>query len=139
MNDYSDIIFLMASMVMLALITTNTIRTYATTNDSLVRSELEYRMMAAAQDEIDNVRWVDSSDELNSSHSSYVFSSYPLTKTISFGSSDQYSDQVTVTASAALVEDNSTMERYEITVTASSTYLTPSVTATLNYIKSFKK
>ena len=126
-------------MVMLALITTNTIRTYATTNDSLVRSELEYRMMAAAQDEIDNVRWVDSPDELTSSHSSYVFSSYPVTKTISFGSSDQYSDQVTVAASATLVEDNSTMERYEITVTASSTYLTPSVTATLNYIKSFKK
>lgn len=139
MNDYSDILFLMASMLMLSMVTANTIRTYSTSNQSLVRSELEYRMMAAAQDEIDAARWVDSPNELNSAHASYKFANYPIVRTITFGSTSQYSDQATIAASATLVEDNASVARYEIIVTATSTYLSPSVNATLNYIKTFKK
>ena len=139
MNDYSDIIFLMASMIMLSMITLNTSKTYLTSADQIVRTQLEYRAMSAAQDEIDNIRWITTPNELTSTDAAYVFSNYPITRTVTFGENDQYTESVTIAASSVRVENTSTMERYRVTVTATSTAVTPNVNVTLDYLKSFTK
>ncbi len=139
MNDYSDLIFLMASMIMLSMITLNTSKTYLTSQDQIIRTQLEYRTMAAAQNQIDAIRWVSSPNQLDSSSGSYVFASFPITRTITYGEQDQYSETITINAAAQLVEDTSTMERYRVTVTASSDALTPNINVTLDYLKSFTK
>jgi predicted acyl esterase len=139
MNDYSDIIFLMASMIMLSMITLNTSKTYLTSQDQIIRTQLEYRTMSAAQDQIDAIRWVTSPNQLDPSSGSYIFFSYPITQTVTYGEQDQYSETITINASSQLVEDTSSMERYRVTVTASSDAVTPNINVTLDYLKSFTK
>jgi len=137
MNDYSDIIFLMAAMIMLSMVTLNTSKTYLSSPDQLIRTQLEYRTLAAAQSEIDQARFITDPRELRPWDNRYIYSDHPLTKTISYGDANQYTEEIIITAVSARVENSATMERFRITVTASSTALTPNINVEMDYLKSF--
>lgn len=138
MNDYSDILFLMAAMMILSLLTASMAKVYVVTQQEFVRSELEYRVIATVQDQIDEIRWEENPTAFDSTHGDYRFDSYPVSKEIRFGPGNRYVDQVKIDASAVQVEDSDTMSRYKVTVTVTNDYLRPEVTATLSYTKSYQ-
>lgn len=137
MSDYSDIIYLTVAMVVFSMLTMNTARSFQYTADTLVRADLEYRATALAQDHIDQVRWETNENRLDPDHSDYMFDSYPETETITYGSSDEYSEQFQVDGESLLIEDTADMKRYRVTITTSSSYLDPEVKVSLQFIKSY--
>lgn len=58
MNDYSDLIFLIAAIAIYGILVTNTNRTLLLNNRILAVSEIEYGAISSAQDIIDEARWM---------------------------------------------------------------------------------
>ncbi len=139
MSSYSDIIFLSAALVVFSSLAVNTARSYQTTSQNRYKSDIEFRAIAVAQDEIDKVQWIYDQAQLDPASLSYTYSSYPKTETLRYGSSQQYSEDFTVSASSQLVEDSILQKRYRVTVTVTNTQFSPEISVTLNYIKTYAK
>lgn len=58
MNDYSDLIFLIAAIAIYGMLVTNTNRTLVLNNQLLVDTEIEYGAISTAQDILDEARWM---------------------------------------------------------------------------------
>ncbi len=139
MSDYSDIIFLTAAMVVFGMLTVNTARSFQVTSDTIVRSELEYRAIAVAQDEIDAIRWLEDEDLFDSGEDEYLYGDDPIQKSVTYGSNNQYSETFSVTrTSTEISNDSNGNSRYKIQVTVQSNAISPPITGTLSYIKTFE-
>ena len=139
MNDFSDIIYLGAAMVVFSLLTLNTSRSFQVTVDTMVRSELEYRAISAAQEEIDAIRWVQarykSQDPFRSSNSQYLYDDNPIQRTFKYGEDEQYSETFTIYRKAEESDDcdlldSSSQRCYEITITVENNSLEPPISVT---------
>lgn len=142
MSDYTDIIYLSAAMIIFSMLTTNTAKSFMNTSDTVVRSDIEYRAIAIAQNEIDQVKLLsrDSEQVLKAGSNSYKYTNYPRTIIESYGSSDQYSDQFTMEATSELIKENDLLvNRYLITVKVINKSISPNVEVELKYIKAFEK
>lgn len=144
MTDYSDIIYLVAAMVVFSLLTMNTSRSFQVTIDTMVRSELEYRAISAAQEEIDAIRWVQarykSQDPFKSSNSQYLYDENPIQRTFKYGVDEEYSETFTIYRKAEESDDcdllDSTTQRcYEITIRVENNSLDPPITVTQKLIR----
>ncbi len=145
MNDFSDIIYLGAAMVVFSLLTMNTSRSFQVTMDTMVRSELEYRAISAAQEEIDAIRWVQarykSQDPFDSDNSSYyLYEDNPIERTFQYGSGNEYSETFTIYRKAEVSNDcdlldSSSQRCYEITITVENNSLDPPITVTQKLIR----
>ncbi|RNC85711.1 MAG: hypothetical protein ED557_02760 [Balneola sp.] len=139
MSSYSDIIFLSAALVVFSSLAVNTARNYQTTSQNRYKSDIEFRAIAVAQDEIDKVQWIYDQAQLNSASPSYIYSNYPKTETLLYGSSQQYSENFSIEASSELIEDSMLQKRYRVTVIVTNNQVSPDISVTLNYIKTYAK
>lgn len=137
MASYAEIIYLTVAMMIFAMLAMNTSKNFNSTRSSLYRTEVEYRAIAVAQDELDKVQWIYDDNQLDSSDGSYVYADYPSTETHTYGSSDQYSDEFTIFASSNLIEDTGNQKRYQVSVSVINQNVEPNVTVTLDYVKSY--
>ena len=140
MSDFSDLILLLGAMVAFSLLSMSTSLTFQSTTDTMIRAELEYRAIAAGQDIIDEVRWITDESELSSNTSSGAFfNGYPKKRTVQFGESNEYSSQITIDGNSTLISTSSTLNRYLVTVIVEDDYLSPPISDTLKFIKSFNQ
>ncbi|MBO6524748.1 MAG: hypothetical protein JJ971_13035 [Balneolaceae bacterium] len=137
MASYVEIIYLSVAMIIFSMLSMNTARNFNSSRTSIYRTEVEYRAIAVAQDELDKVQWIYDDSELDPDDGSYVYQNYPLTETHTYGSSDQYSDDFVVYASSELIEDTGSQKRYQVTVSVLNENVSPEVFITLDYVKSY--
>ncbi len=138
MNDFSDLILLMGAMVAFAMLSTTTTRSFQGNNEIIINSELEYRAISTGQAVIDEMRWITNENEFKSTSSSYYFKNFPVNRTISYGSSNQYSSEYTVDGKSVLISSSNNLKRYLVTVSVkeSSANTTP---INLEFVKSFEQ
>ena len=126
-------------MVIFSLLTMNTSLSFQVTVDTMVRSELEYRAISAAQEEIDSIRWVTSryksQDPFNSSNTNYLYNKNPIQRTFTYGPSEQYAETFTIYRNAeestdCKLIDTSNQRCYEITITVENKSLDPAISIT---------
>lgn len=142
MNDFSDVLYLTAAMVIYSMLTMNTARSFMNTSDTMIRTDVEYRTIMKAQDEIEQVKLVKREDEavFNPNSSRYRYKNYPKTVNESFGKSGEYGDTFKVDASSVYIDENDPhVRRYKITVTVVNTSVEPNVEISLMYIKPFER
>ncbi len=137
MSSYAEIIYLTIAMIIFSTLSINTARTFNSSRQSLYRTEVEYRAIAVAQDELDKVQWIYDDSELDPDDASYVYSSYPLIETHIYGSSDQYSNDFVIYAESELIEDTGSQKRYQVGVSVLNQSVQPEVFITLDYVKSY--
>lgn len=137
MSDYSDLIFLTAAMVIFGMLTVNTAASFRNTSDTMIRSDLEYRAMSIAQDEIENIRWIDNHNLLNEYSSDFLYKNDPVQRTVEYGSSNQFSEVFTVDRQSTRIENSPSQRRYKVVITVKSDALTPEITASMEFIKTF--
>jgi hypothetical protein len=76
MNDYADLILLLAALVIFGVMVTNVSRAIAMNNLVLTHAEVNYGAVSAAQDVIDHTRWIKYDDLSKSSLEDYFNSIY---------------------------------------------------------------
>lgn len=137
MTGYSELLYLIAGMMVFSILAVNTSRNYNSTRQNIYRAEVEYRAIAVAQDEIDKVQWIYDDNDLDPASSSYVYSNHPRTETHIYGSNNQYSDDFFIYAESTLIEDTGSERRYQVTVSVLYEDVNPDVFVTLDYTKSY--
>lgn len=142
MNDYSDVLYLTAAMVIYSFLTINTSRSFLSTSETVIRSDVEYRTIVRAQDVIEQIKLIQREDEnmLDPNHIDYMFASYPITDIETFGYSDEYSDTFIIDASSEFIDEGDPLiKRYRITVNVINEAVDPSTEVDLIFIKSFER
>lgn len=137
MSDYSDLIFLTAAMVIFGMLTVNTAASFRNTSDTMIRSDLEYRAMSIAQDEIENIRWIVDHNLLNEYSSDFLYKNDPVQRTVEYGSSNQYSEAFTVERKSTRIENSASQRRYKVVINVKSDALNPEISASMEFIKTF--
>lgn len=144
MADYSEIIFITAAIMIFGTLSLNTSQSFHMTTDTMIRSDLEYRALAIAQDEIDAIRWIQArskngpvypTDPFDPDNSNFLYDNNPETRVITYGSEDQYSESFTITRTAELLEESSDQRRYLITITLENERLSPPLNVSLDFIR----
>lgn len=129
-------------MLVFSMLTLNTANSFLRTSQSTLQSDVEYRVIALAQDEIDQVKLLsrDKENLLRSNHNSYIFRNYPKNAVQQYGASNEYSETFTVSASSTLINENDPLvNRYLVRVIVTQTDYDPDITAELTFIKAFEK
>ncbi len=142
MTDYSDIIYLMAAMLLFSLMSTNISKSFLAASESMVTAGTENRSIALAQDEIEQVKLLsrDKENHLKDGHGDYMFADYPKNTTNVYGSENQYEETFRVEADSELIQEpDPLLNRYLVTVTVTNTVKDYNSEATLVFIKSFEK
>lgn len=144
MADYSEIIFLTAAILIFGTLSINTSQSFHITSDTMIRSDLEYRALAIAQDEIDAIRWIQARskngpvfpyDPFDPANSNFLYDNNPDTRVIQYGSENQYSETFIITRTADLLEETADQRRYLITITIENDRLTPPLNVSLDFIR----
>lgn len=144
MADYSEIIFLTAAIVIFGTLSIHTAKSFHITSDTMVRSDLEYRAIAIAQDEIDAIRWIQArskngpvfpTDPFDPDNGNFLYDNNPETREITYGSDDQYSETFTVNRTAELINETSDQRRYLITIKIENDRLNPPLNVSLDFIR----
>ena len=138
MNDISDILFLGAAMVIFSMLTINTARSYQFTSDTMVRSDIEYRAIAIAQSEIDEIRWA-GENLVDPDDANYLFEDDPITRTVNYGEGNAYSQEVKITRTSTQIENSASRNRYKISIIVEIDALNPPISTELTYVKTFAK
>ena len=142
MNDYSDVLYLTAAMVIYSFMTINTSRSFLNTSETVIRSDVEYRTIIRAQDVIEQVQLVQREDEnmLDPNHIDYMFANYPITDNETFGYNDEYTDTFIIDASSEYLDEGDPLvKRYRVTVNVVNEEVDPSTEVDLIFIKSFER
>jgi hypothetical protein len=79
MNDYADLILVIAAVGIFGVVVTNVSRTIAMNNLVLTHSEVSYGAVSAAQDVIDHARWIKYKDLSRHSLKDYFYTKYDNT------------------------------------------------------------
>ena len=137
MSGYSELLYLVAGMMVFSILAINTSRNYNSTRQNIYRSEVEYRAIAVAQDEIDKVQWIYDDNDLDPNSPNYVYADHPLFESQSYGANDQYTDNFYVYAESTLISDNGSEKRYQVTVSVLYDDVDPDIFITLDYTKSY--
>jgi|AntRauTorcE11898_2_1112593.scaffolds.fasta_scaffold85782_2 hypothetical protein len=144
MADYSEVIFLTAALLIFGTLTINTARSFHITSDTMIRSDLEYRAIAIAQDEIDAIRWVQARskngpvfpyDPFDSDNSNFLYDNNPENRVITYGSENQYSETFIINRTAELLDETSDQRQYLITINISTNTLKPPLDVSLDFIR----
>ena len=138
MNDFSDVILLMGAMVAFSILSATTVRSFQGNNEVIINSELEYRAISTGQAVIDEMRWITNENEFRSSNGSYYFRNFPVDRTITYGSSGEYSSVYTVDGSSSLISSSNNLKKYLVRVSVKEQHSenTPIV---LEFVKSFEQ
>jgi hypothetical protein len=137
MSDYSDLIFLTGAMIVFSMLSMNTTRNFQSTAQRIYQTDIEYRALSLAQDEIEVVRWAKEKHLNPDDGNNYLYDDDPVQRTIYYGNSDQYSETFELKRSSLRIENSSDMRRYRVQVIVESDAVTPAISDTLEYIKSF--
>lgn len=139
MSNYSDILFLTGAMIVFSMLTLNTALNFQSTSRTVYQTDIEHRAITLAQDEIESIRWA-SEDELDPNDSNYIYDGQsPVTRTIKYGSSNEYEETYELKRSSTLISNTGGMKRYRVQIIVESDAVTPAISDTLEYIKSFKQ
>ena len=135
MNDYSDLIYLMAAMIIFSILSLNAAFFFNINEQFQYQSEIEYNGIAVAQDIIDQVRWIQNEDLLDESDNDCICDEYPKTLTISF---DDYELEyvVDISINDTSITGSTTINRI-VEVTVSNEYLPDAQQIKMKYLKSF--
>ena len=142
MNDYSDVLYLTAAMVIYSLLSMNTARSFLNTSDTVIRSDVEYRTITRAQDEIEEIKLIKREDQnkLNPNHIDYMFSSYPITSNETFGASGQYTDTYIISGESEYIDEGDPLiRRFKVSINVVNQSVDPNVSVDLIFIKSFER
>jgi hypothetical protein len=138
MNDFSDILFLSAAMVIFSMLTMNTSRSFQATSNASIQSDLEYRAVGVAQSEIDAIRWADEK-LVNPASGDYLYDNDPITKTVTYGFNNEFSEVYKLKRSSTLIENSYKQKRYKIVIHVESDEAASPITLDMEYIKTFTK
>ena len=114
------------------------------TIDTMVRSELEYRAISAAQEEIDAVRWLQAryshQDPFNPNNNEYLYDDNPVQRTFQYGVDNEYSETFTIyrdteQSTDCDLLDSSVQKCYEITIRVVNNSLDPAVSVTQKLVR----
>lgn len=136
MNDYSDLLFLIGAMVIFAILTVNANSMLFKTNENMVQSDIEYNAIALAQDEIEEIRWLENNEEskLKSTSSDYRYAD-PITKTLEIND-----ETIEFVLNGTAVSDPISglyVNTYQVTVTVTSPFMKEGRKVSLTTMKSF--
>ena len=137
-SNYVDLIYLTCAMVLFSMVTINFARHYNATSQSFYRTEIEFRALSVAQDEIDAIRWVPE-DELDPDDYDYLYKSGPIVRTITYEAGSQYTEQYTLKRSSTQIENSASQNRYRIRIVVETDIVSPFLSDTLEYIKAYTK
>lgn len=137
MTSYAELLYLIGAMMVFAMLTLNTSRTFNSTRQTIYQAEAEYRAIAVAQDEIDKIQWIYNSDQLDPDNGDYVYEDYPIKETHVYGDNDQYSTDFKINGTSELIFNDGSMKRYQVTITVVDPEAQPAVSVTLDYVKSY--
>lgn len=129
-------------MVIYSLLTVNTARSFLNTSDTVIRSDVEYRTIIRAQDEIEEIKLISREDEnsLNPNHVDYRFANHPINSNETFGANNEYSDTYVIFGSSEYLDESDPLiRRYKVTIIVENRTLEPTTRAELVYIKSFER
>ncbi|HBX64936.1 MAG TPA: hypothetical protein DEG32_01775, partial [Balneolaceae bacterium] len=115
-------------------------RSFQSTSNPVVRSDLEYRAISIAQDEIDDIRWAPE-EEIDPYGVDYLYGGNDevITKSIEYGFDDEYSESFEITRSSTQIENSSDQNRYKVTILVESENANPAVSVQMEYIKTYFK
>jgi hypothetical protein len=137
MTSYSEILYLIAAMVVFSFLSLNTAKSFNNSRQTLYIAEAESRAIAVAQDELDKVQWIYDPNDLNPNSASYVYANYPIIETQSYGNNDQYTSTFIISGTSDLIEDTGTMKRYQVVISVLNQQVTPDIFINLEYVKSY--
>lgn len=137
MTDFSDFIFLMGAMIVFSLLTLQTNQMFQMNNRLQINGEIEYNGISIAQDQIDQMRWIQSESDFNDYVSTFP-DSVPLTIQ---GTTLYYNVDI---AAADISIPGSNVENKRVTVSVTNDFLKNSAnnssndrSVQLEFIKSF--
>lgn len=137
MTNYSEILYLIAAMIVFSFLSLNTAKSFNNSRQTLYIADAERRAIGVARDEIDKVQWIYDPNELDPNSPNFLYANYPIIKTQSYGNKDQYTSTFTITATSELIEDTGKMKRYQVMISVLNQEVTPDVFVNLEYAKSF--
>ena len=105
----------------------------------MIRADIEYRTITNAQNEIEHIRLINDESEMDSSSSNYYFKTYPHTKTVIYGEQHQFSEDIILKGHAYYLDETPNVKRYKVSVTAESQAVSPKISSTVDFIKTFRK
>lgn len=136
MTDYSDIIFMMAAMLVFSMLSLSVNRSMTINNAFLTQQEADYHALTIAQEIIDDIRWISSENDLDS----YV-SQYPETLSYSTDSQSGFSIPFNINVTSESIDiSGGSLSSFLVEVTVNSQYMTGGESGKpikLDYIKSF--
>ena len=137
-SNYVDLIYLTCAMVLFSMVTINFARHYNATQQNFYRTEIEFRALSVAQDEIDAIRWAPE-EELDPDDNDYLYDNDPITRTITYEAGSQYTERFTLKRSSTQIENSTDQNRYLIRVVVETDVVSPALSDTLEYVKAYRK
>ena len=137
-SNYVDLIYLTCAMVLFSMVTINFARHYNSTQQNFYRTEIEFRALSVAQDEIDAIRWVPE-DELDPDDNDYLYDNDPITRTITYEAGNQYTEEFTLKRSSVRIENTASQTRYLVRIIIETDDVSPMLSDTLEYVKAYRQ
>lgn len=135
MNDYSDLIYLMAAMIIFSMLSLNAAYFFNINEQFQYQSDIEYNGIAIAQDILEQVRWIQNKNLLDTGRSACICNDYPKTITLSV---DDYELDFTADISIkdTSISGSAAINRI-VEVSVSNQYLPHAQNIRMRYLKSF--
>lgn len=137
MSDYSDLLYLIAAMLVFSLLSMNVASTFRMSNTALVHSEIEYNAISVLQDEVEEIRWLenDAQEQIDSTIGGTYRYESPITKTTTV---DGNEIDYTLSGNYKKVTfPDLGIDSYKITLTVTSSFLPEEQRITQTVIKNF--
>lgn len=134
MNDYSDLFFLLAALIIFSYLGRSASHMFFYLNNSLVESDIEYSAIALGQDIIDEVKWTNSVSELEMVRKKY--DKKPFTVKYGVTNSYQIVFNINMHTNTTPLPGSSSNNRH-VWLTITSDYLPSDSSIELEFIKSF--
>lgn len=139
MNDYSELFYTIGAMLVFALFTVSSGRSFRATTDQIIRSDVEFRTITNAQNEIEHIRLITDDTELDSTSSNYYFRTFPHVKTVEYGRNHEFSEDIILKGHSYFLDETPLVRRYKVSVTAESKAVVPKIQSTVEFIKTIRK
>lgn len=135
MNDYSDLIYLMAAMIIFSMLSLNAAYFFNVNEQFQYQAELEFNAITVAQDIIDQVRWISNEDLLDEDDNECICDDYPKAITISIDDFElEYIADIAIKDTT--ISGSSAINRI-VEITVSNEFLPETQQIKMRYLKSF--
>lgn len=137
MSDYSDLIYLMAAMIIYSILALNAAHYFRINEQFQYQSEIQYNAIAVAQDVIDEIRWINDINKFDENSGQFIGDDYPKTIEFSVGNNEYSLDyEVDIIVSDTNVTGSNAVNKL-VKIIVTNEYLPENQRTQMNYVKSF--